>query len=38
MIGAELNVHFHREIDWVTFRMLPRFIRKRIKNPPAKQR
>jgi len=38
MIGAELNVHFHREIDWFTFRMLPRFIRKRRKNPPTKER
>ena len=38
MIGAELNVHFHREIDWVTFRMLPHFIRKGRKNPPTKQR
>ena len=38
MIGAEINVHFHREIDWFTFRMLPHFIRKRRKNPPTKQR
>ena len=38
MIGAELNVHFHREIDRFTFRMLPHFIRKRRKNPPTKQR
>ena len=38
MIGAEINVHFHREIDWFTFRMLPRFVRKRRKNPPTKQR
>ncbi len=38
MIGAEINVHFHREIDWFTFRMLPHFIRKRRKNPPTKER
>ena len=38
MIGAEINVHFHREIDWFTFRMLPHFIRKGRKNPPTKQR
>ena len=38
MIGAELNVYFHREIDRFTFRMLPRFIRKRRKNPPTKER
>ena len=31
MIGAEINVYFHREIDWFTMLLIPGFIRKRMK-------
>lgn len=34
MLGAEINVIYHKEIDWFTYRLIPKFLRRNKKTKP----
>lgn len=37
MLGAEINVIYHKEIDWFTYRLIPKFLRRRKERKKEKK-